>query len=62
MTELSADVARTLELLRDADEPPSYEELAARAGCAGRRTPSTSSNSSGNGSIKRMDAHDSATP
>ena len=30
MTELSADAARTLELLRHADGPPSYEELAAR--------------------------------
>ena len=29
MTDLSADAARTLELLRDADGPLSYEELAA---------------------------------
>jgi hypothetical protein len=28
MTDLSADAARTLELLRDADGPLSYEELA----------------------------------
>ena len=58
MTDLSAGAARTLELLRDADGPLSYEELAA----GGVRWPGEVYELPLVGEPKRMDGCDSATP